>query len=301
MANRRAQEQARELARERVVNEKLQEANEQLQLANTRLTEVNGLKDEFLATTSHELRTPLTAILGYAAILKEEISGPHKEFVEIIEQSSNRLMHTLNSVLDLAKLRSGTTELNPTIVNLNEKAEGLAAAYMEVASSQGLTIICDTPQDPVFVFADEYAIATVMDSLLDNAVKFTQDGEINISVTRSGDEALITIRDEGVGMDEDFVPKIFDEFRQESGGLSRTHTGNGLGLAIVAKMVDLLEGKITVKSRKGEGSQFIVTLKVHDESTDTQRVADAQRDRPPIEGNPGTVAPMPQNADPDAA
>ncbi|NND72225.1 MAG: hypothetical protein HKN43_11685, partial [Rhodothermales bacterium] len=294
VATKRAQEQARELARERVVNEKLQEANEQLQFANTRLTEVNGLKDEFLATTSHELRTPLTAILGYAAILKEEISGPHREFVEIIEQSSNRLMHTLNSVLDLAKLRSGTTELNPTTVNLNEKVEGLATAYSEIARTQGVEIICHTPPIPVFVFADEYAIATIIDSLVDNAVKFTQEGEINIFVEQVGDQALIKVRDDGVGMDEDFVPKIFDEFRQESDGLSRSHNGNGLGLSIVAKMVELLDGRISVTSQKGQGSEFVVSLKALDENTESPVVAS---DRPPIENNAESVAPLTKKSD----
>ena len=280
-ANRRAQEQARELARERIVNEKLQEANEQLHIANNRLTEVNSLKDEFLATTSHELRTPLTAILGYAAILKEEIVGPQREFVEIIEQSSNRLMHTLNSVLDLAKLRSGTTELRPAKLDLGLKVEHLATTYREIAQAEGLTIECSVPNEPVYVYADEYAIATVIDSLLDNAVKFTLEGSIRISVTRDDKSAILSVSDDGVGMDAAFLPIIFDEFRQESDGLARSHTGNGLGLSIVAKMIELLDGSIEVKSEKGVGSDFIVTLSLYDDALNAPSHTRPHADRPP--------------------
>lgn len=278
VANRRAQEQARELARERVVNEKLQEANDQLQTANERLKEVNSLKDEFLATTSHELRTPLTAILGYAAILKEEITGPQREFVEIIEQSSNRLMHTLNSVLDLAKLRSGTTDLRPVRLDLAQKAMDLATAYKDIAASQGLNLECSIPKSPVPICADEYAVATIIDSLLDNAIKFTHNGSVRINVAANQQNATLTISDDGVGMDPDFLPKIFDEFRQESDGLARTHNGNGLGLSIVAKMIELLEGSIEVTSEKGVGSEFIVTLKLDPEPTESPS---QPADRPP--------------------
>ena len=278
VANRRAQEQARELARERIVNEKLQEANGQLHVANARLKEVNSLKDEFLATTSHELRTPLTAILGYAAILKEEITGPQREFVDIIEQSSNRLMHTLNSVLDLAKLRSGTTDLKPVPMDLARKAEDLATTYKDIAASQGLTLECSIPDQPVPICADEYAVATVIDSLLDNAIKFTHQGSVRLTVTSNESHATLTISDDGVGMDPEFLPKIFDEFRQESDGLARTHTGNGLGLSIVAKMIELLDGSIEVTSEKGVGSKFAVILKL---DAKQQSTPTPNSDRPP--------------------
>ncbi|MBT8399599.1 MAG: hypothetical protein KJO98_03920, partial [Rhodothermia bacterium] len=259
-AHRIAREQARELARERVVNERLNEANTQLQVANERLTKVNNLKDEFLATTSHELRTPITAILGYASILKEEVPGDYHEFVEIIEKSGARLMDTLNSLLDLAELRAGTVELTVDDVDIGALLADVGSAFKIEASNKGLSLELNIPNRPVHVRSDRGLIEKVVRILIGNAIKFTQSGSVAVSASLSVDSLRLSVSDTGEGIDEEFIPLLFDEFQQESGGLARSHGGNGLGLAIAAKVVELLQGTIHVESEKGIGSTFSILL-----------------------------------------
>ncbi|NNE47917.1 MAG: hypothetical protein HKN37_14800 [Rhodothermales bacterium] len=259
-AQRRAEEQARELARERVINERLNEANDQLQVANVRLQEAVTLKDEFLATTSHELRTPITAILGYASILREEIPGDYHEFVDIIEKSGHRLMSTLNSLLDLAKLRAGTMEVNNDVIDLAVLLDQIVETHRPSAVAKDVTIKLRLETNDPHAYSDEYALTKAFDSLLNNAIKFTEQGSVEVSLVDEGDALQVHVADTGVGIDTKFLPALFDEFRQESGGLARTHSGNGLGLAIAERIVDLLGGSIEVQSEKGRGSTFTVIL-----------------------------------------
>ena len=229
VAHRRAVEQEKELRAERVFNERLRYANEKLKTANNRLVEVNNLKDEFLATTSHELRTPITAIQGYANILKEELAEPHREFAEIIDNSSQRLMRTLNSVLDLAKLRSGTIDVNLAVIHLATVVGQTVEPFLENAREKGLSVRTEC-EDSIHVMADQYLLKNILTNIVDNAVKFSDAGTITISATPLNGMASISIADQGIGIDDDFIPQIFDEFKQESGGLSREHGGTGLGL-----------------------------------------------------------------------
>ncbi len=281
-ANKRAQEQARELARERIVNERLQEANAQLQVANSRLQEVNALKDEFLANTSHELRTPITAIIGYSAVLKEELSGSQRQFVEVIESSSQRLMHTLNMVLDLAQLRSGTVELVPVELNLFEEVENIIQEKKLNWHKSEAELVTSTSSPNATVSIDRYALNTIVENLVDNAFKFTPEGKITVTVNTVADRAVLRIADEGIGMEESFIPHIFEEFRQESDGVARTFEGNGLGLAVTARMVEISGGTIEVESTKDVGSTFTVILplvKKRDiETTDRPAIAHGSDD-----------------------
>jgi signal transduction histidine kinase len=243
-----------------VINERLNEANDQLQVANVRLQEAVTLKDEFLATTSHELRTPITAILGYASILREEIPADYHEFVDIIEKSGQRLMSTLNSLLDLAKLRAGTMEVSSDLIDLAVLLDKIVETHRPSAVAKGVTIELRVETEDPHAYSDEYAATKAFDSLLNNAIKFTEQGGVEVSLVDEGDSLTVHIADTGVGIDKDFLPALFDEFRQESGGLARTHLGNGLGLAIAERIVDLLGGSIEVQSEKGKGSTFTVIL-----------------------------------------
>ena len=269
-AHRQAKQQAKELARERVINEKLNEANEQLQTANLRLVEVNTLKDEFLATTSHELRTPITAILGYASLLKEEIPSDYHEFVEIIEKSGDRLMGSLNSLLDLAELRSGTYDLTVEPFDVNGVIREMAEEYSTGARERGLSFDVTVPGWPMTIRSDRGAVAKILAAVVGNAVKFTETGGVRISVSADAGEVRVSVSDTGVGIDDNFLPELFDEFKQESGGLARSHSGSGLGLAIAGKLVDLLGGSVEVETEKGVGTTFTVTLPVDVGETESQ-------------------------------
>ncbi|NNE36407.1 MAG: hypothetical protein HKN13_14315 [Rhodothermales bacterium] len=283
VANRKAKEQALELAREKVVNEKLQEANEQLQVVNERLTEVNTLKDEFLATTSHELRTPITAIQGYAAILKDELSGPHAEFADIIDSSSERLMRTLNAVLDLAKLRSGAVDLFPVVTHLQDFCLNVMSAYGDQAVQKEIAIVQDFTDEDLYTYIDQYSLRNIISNILDNAIKFSDGGSVTVSIARENKSAVITIADEGVGIADEFLPFVFEEFRQESETLSREQEGSGLGLAIASRMVDLVDGSIEVNSTLGVGTTIRLTFDLTlDHSLPVEQVDAAKQDREPM-------------------
>ena len=253
--HRLAEEQAKELAKEREFNKVLKEAND-------RLIKANKLKDEFLATTSHELRTPLTSILGFTSVLKDEIpeSAEYREFLDIIEDSGNRLMETLNSLLDLAKLRSGMMELNLEISDIYYQCRDGISDLQSSASKKGLMLSINRPDQPLYVELDVLGFLRIIYNLVSNAIKFTEEGRISIELEAEDDLVHIKIIDTGIGIEKEFLPKLFDEFVQESDGAARTHEGFGLGLAITARLVRLMSGTIEVESEKGKGSTFIVTL-----------------------------------------
>lgn len=254
-AHKLAAAQAEELAREREVNKVLQEANE-------RLTKANRLKDEFLATTSHELRTPLTAILGFTSVLREEIpeDADYREFLDIIEDSGSRLMETLNSLLDLAKLRSGMMEINLETCDIYYQCCNGISGMQAAAERKKLEIFIERPKETIFVDLDVLGFLRILQNLVGNAIKFTESGHVKIVLDIDDDLVHMKICDTGIGIDEEFLPRLFDEFMQESDGPSRSYEGFGLGLAITARLVRLMHGSISVESKKGEGSQFIVTL-----------------------------------------
>ena len=254
-AHRLAEEQAKDLDKEREFNKVLQEAND-------RLIKANKLKDEFLATTSHELRTPLTSILGFTAVLKDEIpeNAEYREFLDIIEDSGTRLMETLNSLLDLAKLRAGMMDVNLEICDIYYQCRDGISGLQATAKRQGLALSMEKPKEALYVDLDVLGFLRIIYNLVGNAIKFTEEGSVKIRI--EGEEDLVHIRviDTGIGIDAEFLPKLFDEFVQESDGASRTHEGFGLGLAITARLVRLMSGTISVESIKGEGSVFTVTL-----------------------------------------
>ncbi len=276
--HRKAKEQKQELARNRVVMKKLEEANESL-------VEANRMKDEFLATTSHELRTPMTAILGFTSILKEEIppDAEYREFLDIIEESGGRLMDTLTSLLDLARLRAGNMDITPEPVNLSEAAHAAASRFEDQARTKGLTLAVDAAPDALVAQLDTYATGRALDILLSNAIKFTEEGEVCIGILRDvnrdtgATEAIVEVRDTGIGMDATFMETLFEAYTQESVGLSRSHEGQGLGLAICAGLVDLMGGTISVRSKKGEGSIFCLIFPV---DTPTSAASAPRTDRP---------------------
>jgi len=254
--NKRAQEQARELERERSVNKRLQEANESLRQANK-------LKDEFLANTSHELRTPLTAILGFSAVLKDELPETLHELLDPIESNGQRLLNTLNSLLDFAQLRAGMMEVNLQPINPVEEVTETLRLLMPLARQRKLALEITAPSEPLMAILDRQYFERVLTNLIGNAIKFTDKGGVHVVVEQVDGRIYVHIRDTGIGIDENFLPYLFDAFKQESTGLARLHEGNGLGLAITAQLVELMRGRIEVQSKKGEGSVFTISFALH--------------------------------------
>ena len=238
--------------------------------AKQQAEEMAALKSAFLTNMSHEIRTPLTAILGFADVLGEEVEDPtQREFVDLIARSGRRLMDTLNSVLDLARLEAGRGELAKVRVDLGAVVAETVAMFQPAANEQGLAIRGDVAPGALDTILDEAALARVLHNLVGNALKFTEAGEIVVAARPDpegthGPTAILEVRDTGIGMDPEFLPRIFGEFEQESTGVGRTHEGAGLGLAISHQLVRRMGGTIHVESEKGVGTTFLVTFPAAD-------------------------------------
>ncbi|MEF8866838.1 MAG: ATP-binding protein, partial [Salinibacter sp.] len=250
---REAQKQALKLEKER-------EVRQQLERANKRLREANQLKEDFLANTSHELRTPLTNILGFVDVLRDSARDGQMEFLDAIEKNSRRLERTLNALLDLSKLRSGSEDLELEPTALGNRVERVARDFERSAEEKGLSLEVDRPSKEVYADVDERYLDQILSNLIENAIKFTEQGHVVVSVRADEEWARIAVQDSGIGIDEEFLPKLFQDFEQESRGRSRTHEGYGLGLAISSRLTNRMDGQIEVESTKGEGSTFILSL-----------------------------------------
>ena len=228
--------------------------------AKERAEELAQLKSAFLANMSHEIRTPLTGILGFASVLEDEVPPEQQHFASLIVRSGKRLLDTLNAVLDLSRLEAGEMKLEIKPVNLGSEVNEIISFLRSLAVEKGISLEMNEPENPVKGMVDAGALHIVLNNLVGNAIKFTDDGFVRVEVAPKGHRCCVRIVDTGVGIDEAFIPQIFDEFKQESIGLARSHEGAGLGLAITRKLIAMMDGTIEVFSRKGEGTTFEITF-----------------------------------------
>jgi len=233
-----------------------------LRLARDEAKEMNQLKTAFLANMSHEIRTPLTSILGFAEVLQDESLGPGPDrFLDLIYSSGNRLLETLNSVLDLSQLEAGLMEMDLQAVNCRELVREVVESFEVKAMREDIDLRVETSDDAVIARGDRAALQRVILNLISNAVKFTEaGGRVTVRTQDRSDEVAITVEDTGIGIDADFLPHLFDAFTQESSGNAREFEGSGLGLTITYQLVQLMGGSITVESEKGRGTTFQVVI-----------------------------------------
>lgn len=231
--------------------------------AKNEAEESSRLKSSLLANMSHELRTPMTGILGFSEILHDELEEDRlKTMASTIYKSANRLMTTLNSIMDLSAIESNRTNLNLRPVNVKNTFMALLRNAYTIASDKGLYIRTALPPN-INVIADDKLLGQLLHHLIDNAIKFTIDGGISISAyagIRDSSNVTIKISDTGIGIAPQHHKLIFEEFRQVSEGLSRTFEGSGLGLSLVMKISKLLNAKVWVESVPEKGSDFYVSL-----------------------------------------
>jgi signal transduction histidine kinase len=219
----------------------------------------SGHKSAFLASMSHELRTPLNAVIGFSDVLLDELFGPLNErqgqYVRDIRDSGRHLLELINEILDLSKVEAGRMELEPAPVALPELLEGALALVRERAARQALTVTVDVAPDVGAVWADPVKLKQVVVNLLTNAVKFTPSGgSVGVRATLEGGEAVVEVRDTGIGIAPEDQERIFEAFQR---GDRRVSTeGTGLGLTLSKRFVELHGGRIWVRSAVGAGSTF---------------------------------------------
>jgi len=244
------------------VNTELSAANAELQQANRHLEEANSAKRDFLANMSHELRTPLNAVLGYAQLLKREpgLGKSQEHGLNTIEQSGQHLLSLISDLLDLTKIEAGKLELRPETLHLATFLEVVGDIIRVRAEEKGLAFAQALPPDLPIVMADAQRLRQILLNLLGNAIKFTDHGQVNLTVDRlpaTGNTARLRfeVQDSGVGIALEQQGIIFQPFEQV-GDRQRRAGGTGLGLSISRRLVHLMGGEIQVDSRLGEGSRF---------------------------------------------
>lgn len=242
-------------------------AEKELILAKEKAEEINRLKSIFLSNISHELRTPLIGIIGYAETLYNEIVNPDfKEMAYTLLKSGTRLKETLNLLLDLSHIEADKLNVNLSLQNLTKLVREKFKQFHSTAIEKGLKFRIILDEEDIEIQADERMLSQVIEHLLSNAIKFTNNGEVTVAITKVIENhnqfAIIRIKDTGIGIAKERVKLIFEPFRQASEGLTRSFEGIGLGLTVVKKFIELMGGDIYVESIVGKGSVFLVKLPI---------------------------------------
>ncbi len=232
----------------------------QLLEAKERAEEIARFKSTLLSNISHEIRTPLAGVIGFAEVLEEELDEPHRELAALIRDSGRRLLETLNTLLDLARIEAGAFVLTPEPFDAADEVRQSVRIFQRMIDDKGLRLELDLPDGRVPVFLDRNGFHRIVVNLVSNAVKFTDEGIIRVGLAAEENRLRLQVEDTGVGIDPAFLPHLFEEFRQERDGLSRSHPGSGLGLAITQRLVEMMGGRIEVQSEKGKGTTFTVWL-----------------------------------------
>jgi len=283
----------------REANERLVLATVQAQTAEEHSEQANRLKDDFLATVSHELRTPLSAVLGWARMLmsKQLTSKRAALAIQTIERNAASLAHIIDDLLDVSRIMAGTLHMTPQSVDLVAVTQCALDVVKPLADDKHIDLRFSPDGSIALVSGDGGRLQQVIWNLLANAIKFTPDfGRVDVSVERVGSSIEVNIVDTGHGISAEFLPHVFERFRQADGSPSRRHGGLGLGLAIVRQLVELHGGTVrAVSEGVGCGATFTVRLPVLAGDADAERES-ALKDRRSA-GAAGSPPPRSQRLD----
>ena len=284
-----------ELVEERTAE--LAQQNEQLVMARERADRANQAKSEFLANMSHELRTPLNAVTGYSELLSSMVSDPkQRSYLSSIKTAGKNLLTLINDVLDLSRIEAGGMVIQSSAVSLKAICEEIAQIFKPRVAEKGLDLIIDRAEElPELLFLDETRVRQILLNLVGNAVKFTDRGFVRLGVRcahrpdRSVD-VVMSVRDSGIGIPESDQERIFGSFVQRSDQDSVKYGGTGLGLAITRRLVEMMNGSITLRSEPGRGTNFTVELRhVKAASSKEQLVQDEEIDLDAVQFSPAAV------------
>ncbi|HLI79015.1 MAG TPA: ATP-binding protein [Candidatus Binataceae bacterium] len=273
----------------------IEHAQRELKHARDNALQASRVKSEFLANMSHEIRTPLNVVLGYTDVLADEVDATDnddmKEHLDAIRRAGRRLNRTIQGILDFSKIEARAFELRPQSVKLATMLERHVEDLRILAEQKGLRIRCVIEDPKATVLFDEYCLSGALTNLLQNAIKFTEQGSVTAKLYRGGDRNLkISVTDTGIGIEPGYLTRIFEPFSQEESGYTRRFEGNGLGLALTRSYLQLNGANISVQSQKGQGSIFTITFSPESElRLNAPSVSEAK----PANGNGNGVAQPP--------
>ena len=260
-ANSELEAQKRELSAQA---SELAEQNVELEMQKNQLNESNRLKTIFLSNMSHELRTPLNSVIALSGVLNRRLSGkvPDEEYsyLDVIERNGKQLLALINDILDLSRIEAGREEVEINRFNVKELINEVVELIDPQANQKNITLQYLPGKDTSPIKSDYVKCRHILQNIVANAVKFTEEGSVEIIAEEIDQSIRITVSDTGIGIDQEQIHLIFDEFRQADGSSSRKYGGTGLGLAIAKKYAEMLGGSIDVESERGKGSKFTLNL-----------------------------------------
>jgi PAS domain S-box-containing protein len=244
--------------------ERIKKMNQELDIARKKAEESDRLKSSFLANMSHEIRTPMNGIIGFAGMFTKKGLTDDKRnyYAKIVIDNSKQLLTIVNDILDISRIEAGSVEIKQEEVNVNDLINSLYAMYKPKSGDKLLNFIPfkSLTDNESVIISDKTRLKQALDNLLNNAFKFTHEGEIQFGYELQDENIGFYVTDTGIGIAREQQDKIFEQFRQEEMGITRQYGGTGLGLAICKKLVNLLGGDIRVESVKGKGSSFYFTI-----------------------------------------
>jgi PAS domain S-box-containing protein len=266
ITERKLTEEALRAARDNLET-KVAERTRELEEANIQLREVDRLKSEFLATMSHELRTPLNSIIGFTGIILQGLAGPtndeQRKQLSMVYGSAKHLLGLISDLLDLSRIESGKVEFERKPVKLEEVIAEVANTVAPLAQQKGLLLKTDIAAPLPLIESDRKRVFQVLLNLASNAVKFTEQGEVQIACAIEDNRIKVTVSDTGIGIKQENLKLLFEAFRQIDGSSQRRYEGTGLGLHLSKRLVTMLGGNIWAESEYGRGSRFSFTLPIH--------------------------------------
>lgn len=250
---------------------KVAERTSELSVAMEKAQQADQLKSAFLATMSHELRTPLNSIIGFTGIIIQELAGPlndeQKKQLSMVQKSARHLLSLINDILDISKIESGQLKLDYSSFDLKTTIEKCVSVVYPTANKKNIELLVEYTKIIDFIFCDQRRLEQIILNLLSNSVKFTDKGHIKIHCKKENANCVISVIDTGIGMNHDELVKLFKPFSQLDTGLSRKYEGTGLGLSICKKLIELLNGSISVESVKDKGSVFTISFPYYEQDT----------------------------------
>lgn len=242
----------------------LTKQNIELEMQKNQLAEASRLKTNFLSNMSHELRTPLNSVIALSGVLNRRLAKqiPDEEYsyLEVIERNGKHLLNLINEILDISRIESGHEEVDIKTFDSCSLVNEVVSMIEPQAQQKNIELLKAVGDGDGSISSDAEKCRHILLNLISNAVKFTEKGKVEIKVVKNYKHLTITVTDTGIGISEDHLSHIFDEFRQADSSTSRRFGGTGLGLAIAKKYANLLGGSITVKSTIGKGSEFALVL-----------------------------------------